>query len=990
MAGQETLIYIDENDQLDAGVSAKNFAKEDTKNRAYYNTLGAKLAKKFLASENVDISNIYNIHSIQKVLEELDIADIMLNNIHIDVRVVFNENYIFVPKSHFEYDILPDIYLVLLMSNDKKYMKFLGFFEPKLINKNNQNEEYYFIEKEKLSAPENLKEFIENYKGNTAQKLSASEIDESDVMILSLIDHDISEKDKKQLLKNLVKSAELRDRFIEFENFEMLSYRAEHSPDVVKQAGLPEFSLDKAAEATAAALQEYTYQLPDEPRKDEEIMNGFNNLERNLPDFTPDEADKTLDEYENSLADAALEELTIDTTSDEITDSPQETIPQNDTENTAVENTETVDLDSLAEVSDTTSDSEINENEIENLTVDLEELPTLDISSDHDTNDIQPETVNLEEIATVAPETKDSEEKAPETVNLDEIAPVQAEEHHESADVQPETLNFDDIEPVNQEEHSENLISEPSLELENLEDLTLDTEHIETVSDKDNIEPLNSTETEELHQEPEMLLDENMTADLTLDETITLDELQMESETKEPEVSAVSSPSTQAEQPEASNNTVNLDSIENLLNEDEKLHQPEPAEVVDEIPAITEEDKELDQMLALENLTEETADSDSAKQNEILDALDESDLNNEETPKAQDPDDISIDDLKDLGLSVEGLSTEEEPAGEANTGDLISEIDDLLGSEEETAANSDADSLDAKSANNDNKLEMLFNSGDMNQDGNSEDSELSDDDNFIDQQKVSAPEKGKKAIIVAAALVAVLAAAAGAGMFLKSKNDMNSGVLAQNPIENDNSNLPTPEAPAPGVTDNTDLMTNTPDGMPPAPSPAETQAPAAPATPAPAAAEQKPAKPDKTPAPKAKAPAEAKANSAQVQAPASKPAGTPTPYVSIKSLVWEVPDYLSYSDKVKKYLQTAGKSIRLTLSSDLLLATEYAYSNQVKVELKLKNNGAIENIQITKSSGSNQINDIVLRTVKDTLNVVKPASGEIPTDTFKLGLIINF
>ena len=157
MTGQETLIYIDENDKKEAGINAKHFAKDDVKNRAYYNTLGAQLIKKFLASENVAAANTYNIHSIKKILEEFDIADVMLGNIHIDVRIVFNENFIFVPKSHFKYEILPDIYLVLLMSNDKKYVKFLGFFEPKLINKNNENEEYYFIEKEKLTPPTNLK-----------------------------------------------------------------------------------------------------------------------------------------------------------------------------------------------------------------------------------------------------------------------------------------------------------------------------------------------------------------------------------------------------------------------------------------------------------------------------------------------------------------------------------------------------------------------------------------------------------------------------------------------------------------------------------------------------------------------------------------------------------------------------------------------------------------------------------------------------------------
>ena len=234
MTGQETLIYIDENDKKEAGINAKHFAKDDVKNRAYYNTLGAQLIKKFLASENVDATNTYNIHSIKKILEEFDIADLMLGNIHIDVRVIFNENFIFIPKSHFKYEILPDIYLVLLMSNDKKYVKFLGFFEPKLLNKNNQNEDYYFIEKEKLTPPANLKEYINNFTGNTDQALSESEIDNADMLIISMIDQDISEQEKKQLLKNLVKSAKLRDRFIEFENFENLSYRAEHSPDVSK------------------------------------------------------------------------------------------------------------------------------------------------------------------------------------------------------------------------------------------------------------------------------------------------------------------------------------------------------------------------------------------------------------------------------------------------------------------------------------------------------------------------------------------------------------------------------------------------------------------------------------------------------------------------------------------------------------------------------------------------------------------------------------
>ena len=113
-------------------------------------------------------------------------------------------------------------------------------------------------------------------------------------------------------------------------------------------------------------------------------------------------------------------------------------------------------------------------------------------------------------------------------------------------------------------------------------------------------------------------------------------------------------------------------------------------------------------------------------------------------------------------------------------------------------------------------------------------------------------------------------------------------------------------------------------------------------------------------------------------------------YLTVNRLVWDVPDVLSQSSKIQNYLITAGKSIKLSLSADLLLATEYAYTNQVKLSLKLNNTGAIQDIKILSSSGSTQIDSIVLQSVKDTLNVVKPPADEIRTPDFNLNLIIYF
>ena len=113
-------------------------------------------------------------------------------------------------------------------------------------------------------------------------------------------------------------------------------------------------------------------------------------------------------------------------------------------------------------------------------------------------------------------------------------------------------------------------------------------------------------------------------------------------------------------------------------------------------------------------------------------------------------------------------------------------------------------------------------------------------------------------------------------------------------------------------------------------------------------------------------------------------------YLSVRKIQWQIPNYLYYSSNINSYLQTAGKSIKLQLLSDLLLVNEYAYSNLVKVSLKLSNTGVLQNTAILTSSGSKQIDDIVLQSVKSTLNVLKLPAGEVKTTDVNLIITIYF
>jgi TonB family protein len=113
-------------------------------------------------------------------------------------------------------------------------------------------------------------------------------------------------------------------------------------------------------------------------------------------------------------------------------------------------------------------------------------------------------------------------------------------------------------------------------------------------------------------------------------------------------------------------------------------------------------------------------------------------------------------------------------------------------------------------------------------------------------------------------------------------------------------------------------------------------------------------------------------------------------YLSVEKLVWEVPEQFSVNERFKSYLNTAGKSIKLSLTSDLLLATEFPIKNSVKVKVQLSSAGNVNSANVVSSSGSDEIDKIVLQSVKDTLGVLKPPSGVLKDTSSQLGIIISF
>ena len=80
-----------------------------------------------------------------------------------------------------------------------------------------------------------MKKYIENFKGSYQENVSEDDLVNSERIIIAMSDNDITENDKKYLINQLTRSAELRDKFIEYENFENLSYQAMTDPMIERK-----------------------------------------------------------------------------------------------------------------------------------------------------------------------------------------------------------------------------------------------------------------------------------------------------------------------------------------------------------------------------------------------------------------------------------------------------------------------------------------------------------------------------------------------------------------------------------------------------------------------------------------------------------------------------------------------------------------------------------------------------------------------------------
>lgn len=1034
--------------------SVRTIADNLLKTKAYYNALAANAVMQYLKDKGLLRGEIVNMHSSSKMLVDFEIADIQLPNLYIDVRAVFDENEIFIPKKHFENKLVPDIYLIMKLDDDLTNGTLLGFVEPAKINKQNQNDEYYFVNKSILTPPSKLTELINSFALKQQYVISESAELAIEKLIMLYMDHDIDDTKLEKLIDYLKNSVIAREKLIEFENFERLSYMAlqefknldvenndfskyirtlvatdEFAQFDDKSDDLSELFGDETSQPKGLFVDDVVEAVPmDEPAVEE----------------VPAEEKTIVDEEDLPLTKAVHDEIAHDEVQEpveeeieaEVFDDIEELAVPEENSAEVIEDTLEAAADSVSEEGDTSVLDEFDafeagdEFDIPDELLAEEEQP----AAVEETHDVTQEPENAPDIEEISPVVDEAEVAADEVT--EEIV---SDETIASGETSVETLDPDTliVEPAIEEENIElsAIDAEPAtaIEEENIELPAVETEPEMTIEEEpateDIVEPDETVITDEdINQNSENLTESLNSEDLELqlDEPVS-ENLETENIELEPieEISLetpenvtediITDSAHEKEEPKELDvaqaldlDTVNLDSdtviglSEGIMDvkdvEDVQTGEPAPEETLsaDELDNIvfdtenTEEEPQTPEAPSEESVSamQEFEPVETVTDEDVENAIAQSQANEDKKEEhssdidllmgmdnSSDADNLSLEEL----LSMENdLSASDDPHSAFHFSDSEDEDEhgDAKNATKTVAAS--AEELEMLAADLDDGPEAVIQDNTPKVEDTEDDEDLSNFAFAVDSRAQG--NNAKKILIPVAALVTVLGlAGAGAWYFLShGKSAAGTGSIDVDNIgtggaDIDLNNVVTPENPPVA-----DIKL-----------PAETAA--KPAVPQAKKAEDKKVPPSAVP----EAQPASTENNAEAAAPEpltiqkiKKDFSQPNTYLSVSKIVWDVPEYLTYNDDFNTYLQTLGSTLKLNLSSDLLLISENTVFNKVKVKIELKDSGKKYSAELAEGCGTQVVDDLVLQSVKNTLNLLKPPVNSLETADEELFITI--
>ena len=931
-------IEIDKNLREMAKNTAARIENAQERKRAYALATGALALAKALQSDGFGVSFKHSLFKVPSFAGNFELADLYIGNVRIDVRVTFDNENFYIPKTHKKYDAAPDLYVVVKMEKNLSKMSIEGFVFPKETEKCESVEEYLVCPLKKLNSMKGFKKAVESVE-TEEHECAAGDHQKAAELAVSFLDGEISESEKIFFIKHVVNCPLCRERLCEFSEFDSIIEQVKKYPELlddstlnvltgnvssqqeeqnepeiletgisnsvlelVKDAAALETGLEAAETVAQAAGAGAAGLVIETAEETAETLENISDEEDNLSLLSISEEDdqNIEDEPENEEDSAEIDDLSeLEESGEELNLTEPEEIPDfSETPGEPEQEEETVEENETPELLNT-EDSE------EEDTLTLEEDEPMELLEE------AAEEMTLESDEESVPEAAEEETPA-ESAPVEEIEETDETEHEDIFAAAEE-------EPLELETHDE-------LELSDLE--TLD-EHEEMVLEEVHEEHPEEIEPEPAFEENEEAAPEEPVAEISEHEELT--ELESDDEPlgllEHEEIPDFSQDLEETAEPEAQEPVISEET------EAIELTEEAPEEILPE---------------SGEETIEETIQEPEEPKSEFAELLEEEPVENNEE---------QISEYAGIELIDEDSTPSDEPVEETQPENEVNEeiqglLDDelmqLLSSDDDSDENTESEAAD------DNNLDLIAESGDSESENQEENGEEVIDSLYEEapeapaegesaQEEFMQPEPGKNGGLAKKLIAAAVV------LFLITTGSITALYLNQNKQASNQDALPDADMPMQ-------------DGS------------------LPDAAANLPQNKDDSASPMSQ-----DLNKSITNVFSDQPAA-----LTITKISWEVSQSLANDDSFRNYLQVAGKNLQMNLQNDLSYTTEINYNPKVKVSFEISKDNTIKRIQVTESSGSEQIDNVVLQSIKETLKYVNAPNIKDYKGNYNLSVVVNF
>lgn len=1084
-----------------AKIIAAPIENDVQRKRAFASIVALDALADYLVTQDITVSITKNLFKIAPVNEEFEISDVYYNGWKLDVRLVVNDEFVSVPKSHFKFDILADMYIAIKVDSKLENAELVGFIDGSKVSKTIDSGAYYLMNVDNLSPVEDLITVLQTPK-ETESKFTDHSAFSS--LYLAYLDNDIDSMGKKSFIKHVSACADCRSDLVEFYDFEAIVKNSALCPEIFedhtlsivggqvidqeKYAGKEELipirdteepvSPDNAGDSDGSDNNDILGELFENSqnnllmeKSDNSLLNtgilaagvigagaviasatsasaattssieagaavieagaslissSAKLLNNNLPsapsvdfDLEPSESliEQTTDsDFLAELADLNAEngefcELSSFDVELVTTESPEIEL---DVESvvSAIADDEYISVDEMDEISDVITDGSLDDlfSEFSEVSVEDEELiaplekASSDILEDDTLSEVEDESENLglldDSDAILADELIETLEETNGDVVEDELTDFGLLEESdtllmdESIEPLEETLggivddelndfglldgsdtllvdeSISSLEEVGDDSSDENTLlsyDDESTELSQADESELlltedelkavDDDFLPLTSDEEEIDDSINTDLNELFDdiEDQPALDAEATQigmdsydefgnDLTADDneaTTLLDS----------EVGFLGI-SDKDESTGDEDNFMSFSKQENDFIQDENDYSFESSDQ-------TLSDEELDEFNDFINAGNEMKEEEDAASEGEMESLDN---------EIQLSYSIESEDIESLEDDSELTFLDDSDEDESSENEFISANPSEIG-DDETEADEENSFISGSPQNEDKEKQELKFLYDKNTDIGDEDSDANEQMNYIiNKEEGLSIFKDKKMIILASCFAGCLLFGTIFGISAhnnKIKTDKENAELANQQLLEQSGEI------------NQEMGSMTPIPMT---DPAQATDPAQ--------------------------TSEVLARGATANVPKDMDKVMTNVFdenpsaVAVTKISWEVPQSIAQNELFSKYLQIAGKNLQLNLKNDLINATEFAYNDKVNVLIVIGKDNKVRKLEILKTSGSEQIDELVLQSIKETLkyiNVPQLPDSPIPSqhnlakeNEYNLKLAINF